>query len=425
MREILRGDLIEAPALGQLDCLPGGCLLLEDGVVRGVVSDLPEEWRAVPVTDYGRRLILQGFVDAHLHGPQYPMLGSGMDLPLLAWLEKYAFPTEARFSDAGYARAVYRALARALAERGTTRVVMFSSLHTDATLILMEELAKAGLWGYVGKVNMDRNGGRDLQETTEESKRETLRWLEGCAPFATQLRPILTPRFTPSCTDALMAWLGELARARDLPVQSHLSENTGEIAWVRELHPDCAEYWESYAKFGLWNGRTAMAHCVHSSPRERAAMRRAGVLAVHCPDSNLNLCSGIAPVRRMLDEGVSVALGSDIAGGACLGMLEVMAQTVRASKGRSVLTDGEDCPLTAAEAYYLATTAGQRFFGAGDGFAVGERLHAVVIDDGALGPAEELSLPERLERVIYRAGRPEIDAVWAGGRQIFRRREGG
>lgn len=418
MRSILRGNLIQAPALGQLDCLPGGCLLLEDGAVRGVVPTPPEGWQEVPVTDYGDRLILQGFVDAHLHGPQYPMLGTAMDLPLLEWLERYAFPTEARFADPDYARAVYRALAADLAAHGTTRVVMFSSLHTDATLILMEELARAGLWGYVGKVNMDRNGGRNLQEATEDSKRETLRWLEQCGMFAPQIRPILTPRFTPSCTDGLMAWLGALARERDLPVQSHLSENTGEIAWVRELHPDCAEYWESYDKFGLWGRRTAMAHCVHSSARERRAMREAGVLAVHCPDSNINLCSGVAPVRRMLDEGVSVALGSDIAGGACLGMLEVMSQTVRASKARSLLTDGADRPLTAAEAYYLGTTAGQRFFGVGAGFAAGERLHAVVVDDNALGPASGLTLPQRLERAIYRAGQAEICAVWAGGRQI-------
>ena len=123
--------------------------------------------------------MLQSFADLHLHGAQYPMLGTGMDLPLLDWLNAYAFPTEARFADPDYARAIYRRLARELLENGTTRVCMFSSLHTDATLILMEELEKAGVTGYVGKVNMDRNAAPGvLEETTEASERATLRWLD-------------------------------------------------------------------------------------------------------------------------------------------------------------------------------------------------------------------------------------------------------
>mgnify|MGYP000807106218 FL=1 len=121
---------------------------------------------------------------------------------------------------------------------------MFSSLHTDATLILMEELEKAGVTGYVGKVNMDRNAAPGLlEETTEESRRETLRWLDACQDFRL-VKPMLTPRFTPSCTDELMAFLGKLAAERDLPVQSHLSENQAEMAWVRQLHPGCQQYWD-------------------------------------------------------------------------------------------------------------------------------------------------------------------------------------
>ena len=158
-------------------------------------------------------------------------------------------------------------LARDLAMNGTTRVCMFSSLHTDATWILMEELERAGVTGYVGKVNMDRNGLPGiLQETTEESVRETLRWLEGC--HFDHVKPILTPRFTPSCTDELMAALGRLAQEKGLYVQSHLSENLGEIQWVKELHPDCQQYWETYDKYGLWKEHTIMAHCVYSGEEE-------------------------------------------------------------------------------------------------------------------------------------------------------------
>ena len=411
----LKGNLIAAPRLGELECLPSGCLRLDDsGTVLAVLPQLPERVTE-PVQDFGDQLILQAFCDMHLHGPQYPMLGMGMDLPLLDWLNAYAFPMEARFADEAYARTVYRQLAANLIAGGTTRVAMFSSLHTEGTWILMEALEEAGITGYVGKVNMDRNSSQSLQETTATSQSETLRWLEGCVRFR-QIWPILTPRFTPSCTDELMAFLGRLAQDRALPIQSHLSENVAELEWVRTLHPDCHRYWETYNKFGLWKPGTIMAHCVYSDERERAAMAECGVLAVHCADSNCNLCSGTAPVRVMLQEGVPVALGSDIAGGAQLFIPQVAASSIRASKVRS-MADGSPF-LTVAEAYYLATTAGQRYFGAGDGFAVGQKLHAVVLDDVRFAAQAAYSLPERLERALYCAVPADIRAVYAEGRRV-------
>ncbi|MBQ9851697.1 MAG: amidohydrolase family protein, partial [Ruminiclostridium sp.] len=322
---ILKGTILSAGAPDRLDITEHGYLIAEDGTIIGVFPVLPEQYTGAPVEDYGEDLILQTFADMHLHGPQYPMVGTGMDLPLLDWLNTYTFPTEARFSDPDYARTVYRTLARDLVSHGTTRVCMFSSLHRPASLILMEELERAGVTGYVGKVNMDRNGTPGLlEESTRESMAETLAWLDQCEHF-THIKPILTPRFTPSCTDELMAFLGQLAKERGLPIQSHLSENQREIQWVRELHPDCPQYWQSYQKFGLWNDRTLMAHCVWSDETERAAIKAAGVTVVHCPDSNQNLCSGFAPVRVMLREGLKVALGSDIAGGDCLDMFDVTA----------------------------------------------------------------------------------------------------
>ena len=331
MAVILKGNIVSAPEPGRLDVTEHGYLIAENGGITGVYPVLPEQYAGAAVEDYGDALIVQAFADLHLHAPQYPMLGMGMDLPLLDWLNAYAFPTEAGFSDTDYARTVYRRLAQELASHGTTRVCMFSSLHTDATLILMEELENAGITGCVGKVNMDRNAAPGvLEETTETSMRETLRWLDACQGFR-HIRPVLTPRFTPSCTDELMAFLGKLAAERNLPVQSHLSENGAEMAWVRQLHPDCGQYWETYAKYGLWNDRTVMAHCVWSDERERQAIKDAGVTVVHCADSNQNICSGIAPVRVMLDEGLKVALGSDIAGGDHLDMFDVTASAIRAA----------------------------------------------------------------------------------------------
>jgi len=415
--EIIKGNIVEAKRFGAPEITENGYIVLENGVILGVFDELPEQYRSAPVTDYGDSLILQGFCDMHLHAPQYPMLGMGMDLQLLDWLKTYTFKTEARFSDTEYARRVYKQLASELIGNGTTRVCMFSSSHAEATLALMEALEKAGVSGYVGKVNMDRDSG-ECQETTEDSKRETLRWLEGCARFQ-GVRPILTPRFTPSCTNDLMAWLGERAGEQGLYVQSHLSENQREIELVKKLHPECSQYWETYDRYGLWKERTVMAHCVLSDEREQDAMIEHNVLCVHCPDSNINICSGFAPVRRMKRRGVWVALGSDIAGGAELHMLRVMTSAIRASKAKAIETKGGDAFLTVGEAYYLGTSAGARYFGDRDGFAPGNRLHAVVIDDGALPESTRpLAVSERFERAVYLAGEKDITAVYAAGKRV-------
>lgn len=419
--ELLRGNIIHAPALGRLETLERGYLLLDDGVICGIYDALPEQYANLPCRDYGDRLIMQSFGDMHLHAPQYPMLGMGMDLPLMDWLKTYTFRTEARFADTDYARQTYRRLARELIENGTTRVCMFSSLHTEATWILMEELENAGVTGYVGKVNMDRNALPGiLEESTEQSMAETLRWLDGCR-FA-HIKPILTPRFTPSCSEELLGWLGRLARERELYVQSHLSESDGEIAMVAALHPDCKQYWETYDKHGLWKEHTLMAHCVHSDERERRAMRESGVVVVHCADSNINICSGVCPVRQMLREGMWVTLGSDIAGGAQLPMYQVITATIRASKARRIMDQWSSDFLTVPEAYYLATTSAQCYFGGGAGFAVGDKLHAIVVDDSTLAePVRPLTLQERFERTIYLMGKENIRAVWSEGRCVVER----
>lgn len=198
-------------------------------------------------------------------------------------------------------------------KNGTTRVSIFSSLHRPATLILMEELERAGVRGYVGKVNMDRNGGERLQEITGGVH-------SGDPPLAGGVSGLPGPQTHPDAplhpllhgrSDGLP---GEAARERDLPVQSHLSENRAEMELVGRLHPDCRQYWETYAKFGLWKEGTLMGPLRPLRPA--GAGRHAlggGSPAVHCAASNNALCSGIAPVRVMLNEGVKVALGSDVA----------------------------------------------------------------------------------------------------------------
>lgn len=415
---ILKGNIISSDGFDKLSIYENSFLVSDDnGSIVGIFKDLPKEYQKERVVDYKDALIMQSFSDMHLHAPQYPMLGMGMDLELIDWLNTYTFPTEAHFKDNELARKVYKKLAHELVKNGTTRVAMFSSLHKEATLILMEELEKAGVCGYVGKVNMDRNGGVDLEETTQESIEETKDWLKKCN--FKNIKPIITPRFTPSCTNELMEELGKIARANNLPIQSHLSENQGEIAWVKELHPDCNEYWETYKKYGLWNNKTLMAHCVHSSQRELDAMKEAGVYVVHCASSNNNLISGYASIKKMVKEGVRVVLGSDIAGGDHLSMFDNVSASIRASKGRDILDNWKSGFLTVEEAFYLSTSAANSFFDEKDGFAKGNKLHCLVLDDKDLVSVRPLSIKERFERSMYLREENAIKAVYSNGKLIY------
>ena len=418
---ILHGNILFSKSYDELVTYEDSYLIVENGKVREICSVLPEQYKGAEITDYGKGVIIPAFSDLHVHASQYIERALGMDMLLSDWLNQYTFPQETRFADMDYARPIYDAFIDDMIRHGTFHACIFATIHREATSYLIRRMEERGLYGYVGKVNMDRNGlpGK-LQETTEESVRETLRWLDGC--HFEHVKPIITPRFTPSCTNELMTQLGKLANERGLYVQSHLSENTNEIAWVRELHPDCTQYWETYNKYGMWKDHTLMAHCVHSDERERRAIKDAGVVVVHCADSNVNICSGICPVRQMVREGLWVTLGSDIAGGAQLPMYKVITMSIRTSKARRVTDEWHPDFLTVPEGYYLGTTAGHKYFGAGDGFAVGDRLHAVVIDDGDFPEAAHpLTVQERFERAIYMTHRHNIVSVWSDGREVVRR----
>lgn len=416
---VLRGNVLYTPQCGSLALHPDSYLVCENGRVAGIFRDLPEPYRTFPVEDFGDKLILPGLVDLHVHAGQYAFRGLGMDRELLAWLEHNAFPEESRFADAAYAARAYAIFVDALRRSATTRACIFATLHRPATLRLMQLLEDAGMPCYVGKVNMDRNSPDTLRETTEESLAETRRWLEESRAFS-RVRPILTPRFIPSCTDALMAGLGRLQREFHVPAQSHLSENLSEIDWVQSLCPDTRFYGEAYDRVGLFGGDcpTIMAHCVWSGPEERALLKENGVFIAHCPQSNMNVSSGIAPIKQYLREGQRVGLGSDVAGGAHLSIFRAMTDAIQCSKLRWRLVDQDTPALTLPEALYMATKGGGAFFGKVGSFEPGYAFDAVVVDDSHLPTTRTCTLEERLERFVYLSdGQP--CAKYAAGYRLF------
>ncbi len=416
----ISGTVITANESDKLDILENGVIITDcGGTIQGVYArdELPELYKSADITDFGSRIITTAFCDLHLHAPQYPMLGLGMDLPLMQWLYNYTFRTEALFKDASFAREVYSALARELIARGTTHVCVFSSVHTDSSIILAQELEKAGIYGYAGKVSMDRNTTDELMETTRGALSEERRFIEGVLSSSVSIKPIVTPRFTPSCTDELMAGLGKLKKEYSLRAQSHLSENFEEIEMVRSLCPDCERYYETYQKAGLFEENTVMAHCVHSDDTERAAIKASGVWAAHCPNSNTNVYSGLAPVRKMMNEGIKVGLGSDIAGGDKLSMRHVACAAIRVSKLRYYYANRaeEERFLDVSEAFSLASSRPREFFNLSRGFEAGEKLDAIVFDESTQGPSIPLNNSERFERLIYSDDPRDIFAVYSMG----------
>lgn len=419
---VLKGNICYSQDAQTLVTVEQGYLVCLDGRSAGVYRELPQEYASFPLTDYGDRMIVPGLVDLHLHAPQYSFRGLGMDLELLEWLNTRTFPEEAKYRDTEYAKKAYSIFADNMKRSATTRACIFATLHREATEVLMDLMEESGLKTMIGKVNMDRNSPDFLiEDSAEASAEETVRWLEEISGRYRNTEPILTPRFIPTCSDELMERLKEIQTRYGLAMQSHLSENQGEIAWVKELCPWSRFYGDAYDHFGLFgNGvRTIMAHCVWPPEEEVARMRDNGVFVAHCPQSNTNLSSGIAPVRTYLDEGIQVGLGTDVAGGVGESIFRAMADAIQVSKLRWRLVDESLKPLTVEEAFYLGTKGGGAFFGKTGSFEPGYELDAVVLNDESLRHPQPLDLKDRLERFIYISDERHIDAKYVAGCQVF------
>ncbi len=403
-RFVLKGDICYSVDKNTLKSVKNGYCVCRDSLCCGVFEKLPKEYETLPLYDYSDKLIIPGLVDLHTHAPQFSFRGLNMDCELIDWLNNNAFKEESKFSDLDYAEKAYSIFADAMKSSVTTRACIFATLHKDATSVLMDKMEETGIISYVGKVNMDRNSPDSLrEEDAETSATNTEQWIENTIDKYENTYPILTPRFIPSCSDELMKKLKNIQENFTLPVQSHLSENTDEIEWVRELCPNSKFYGDAYDRFGLFgnDAKTVMAHCVYSSDDEIELMKENEVYIAHCPASNTNISSGIAPIRKYIDIGLKVGLGSDVAGGHSLSLFRAIADTIQVSKLYTKLISDDFAPVRFPEAFYLATAGGGEFFGKVGTFKEGYEFDAVVIDDSVFPHPQKLTVSERLERAVY------------------------
>lgn len=423
---VLKGEIAYSKDKDTIESVEQGYVVCCEGICMGVYKELPEEYASLPLMDYSNRLIIPGMTDLHVHAPQYTFRGIGMDCELLDWLKMYTFPEEANYGDIDYARTAYAYFTEDLCRSFTSRAVVFATIHNEATMELMAQLERTGLVTYVGRVNMDRNGGGKLEETdAQTSMKQTLSWLNDIRDRFQYTFPILTPRFIPSCSDELMRALGKLSEEEYLRIQSHLSENPSEIAWVKELVPasDCyANAYELFGVMGTPERPSIMAHCVYCDAHEIEILKKHGAYVAHCPDSNLNLCSGIAPIRKMLDAGVHVGLGTDVAAGSSMSMLKTMLCALQVSKMYYRLIDHQCKPLTFEEAFFLATKGGGRYFGSVGSFEKGYEFDALIIDDSLMQSMRKMTARERVERIVYNDADCVIMKKYVQGRTVFERK---
>ncbi|XP_041642628.1 guanine deaminase [Cheilinus undulatus] len=369
---------------------------------------------------------MPGLVDTHIHASQYSFAGTALDMPLLQWLNTYTFPVESQFKDLDFANKVYTQVVRRTLRNGTTTACYHATIHTDASLLLGQIANDFGQRALVGKVCMDRNNAvKHYKETSQESQEETCRFIaELLNKKYPRVKPVVTPRFAPSCTGALLGQLGAIAKNNNLHIQSHISENVEEVKLVQELFPDSESYTDIYHKYNLLTDKTVMAHGCHLTDEELTVFRETGASLSHCPNSNISLCSGILDVRNVLKHKVKLGLGTDVAGGYSASMLDAIRRALDSSK---VLTiqDPDYETLTFEEVFRLATLGGSQALSMDDqtgNFEEGKDFDALRVNVAAPGgPIDLIQCDDPkilLEKFLNLGDDRNIVEVFVAGRKV-------
>ncbi len=380
-------------------------------------------------------LLLPGLVDLHVHAPQWPQLGTGLDLPLEQWLLEYTFPLEAQYADTQFASTVWDDLITTLIACGTTTAVYYSSNHTEATTALAQACARHGQRALVGRVAMDHPTNTPewyRDGSASEGVAASAASIEAVTAIASPMvKPIITPRFTPACSDALLAGLGELAAATGMSVQTHCAESDWHCAYDLDRFGDTGA--AVLERFGLMRPSTILAHADHLNHDDMSitVQHRAGV--AHCPLSNAYFANAVFGVRQALTAGVKVGLGSDIAGGARPGLMGVCQDAVTVSR---MLEDGVDpardavvrgvgdSRIDTVTAFWLATAAGADVVDLPVGLIEpGRCFDAIAVrtdrPGGLIRVWDGIDDETRLfEKVVRLATADDIDKVWVNGSLI-------
>lgn len=397
-----------------------GGVLIRDGKIAAVgeADELRAAHARADVTDYGDGLIMAGFVDAHVHYPQTGMIAS-WGKRLIDWLNTYTFPEEMRFGDADYARQMADLYLDLTAQNGTTTMVSYCTIHPESVEAFFQAVQERGQRVVAGKTCMDRNAPDGLRDTPQSAYDDSKRLLEAWHGVD-RIEYAITPRFSPTSTPEQLEALGALwAEHPDCLMQTHLSEQTDEIAWVKSLFPDARDYLDTYEKFGLLGGRGLYGHAIHLEPRERDRLREVDAALIHCPTSNTFIGSGLFDMAGLRAAGQRVGLATDTGGGSSFSMLRTMAAAYEVGQLRGT-------PLHAGQLLWLATQGSAtslRMEGKIGNIALGLEADLIVLDLGstpaiAQRSARAADLWEAVFPTIMMGDDRAIRAVHIAGRQV-------
>lgn len=379
------------------------------------------------LVDFGDKIVIPGMIDTHVHLPQYDMVA--MDgYELLDWLSHYIFPAEKRFESPKVAQEAARRFFEDMQANGTTTACIYNTVHKDATERAFEEAERSGLRVFMGKVMMDQNCPDFLREKTSESL-ETSELL--CKAWhgkdGGRLNYVFTPRFAPTCSRELMKGASKLAKKHSAYIQTHLSENRGELNLVKTLFPESKNYTDVYEKAGLLTPRTIMAHCIYLDEPELLILKNYSTKISHCPSSNFFLKSGIFDIGKTTAAGLDVGLGSDVGGGPNLSLFREMANASNMSKVNYILSRGNSKVIDPTFAFYLATLGGAKVLGIENvvgNFSPGKEADFVVVDGAAIDPLRsnrKRTGNEILSQMIHRASEETVIATYVRGTRVYQK----
>ncbi|EMH4130728.1 guanine deaminase [Serratia marcescens] len=380
---------VEAPQQleERLRHVPDGLLLLNDGVIVWFGSWRQGEALLPPgfaVTEYRDKPIVPGFIDTHIHYPQTEMIGAYGD-QLLDWLNNYTFPTESRYGCEQHADAMSAFFLRELLSNGTTTALVFGTVHPQSVDTLFSQAAALNMRLIAGKVMMDRHAPEALLETPEQSYRQTRELIERWHGKG-RLGYAITPRFAPTSTPALLAQVQRLREEfPDVWLQTHLSENPQEVAWVKALFPQSQSYLDVYHRYGMTGGKSVFAHCLHLEEQEWDCLCETRSAIAFCPTSNLFLGSGLFDLQQAWRKRVKLGIGTDVGAGTTFNMLRTLGEAYKVGQLQHYR-------LAAVEAFYHATLGGARALSLDDkigNFNVGKEADFVVLDP-AVTPLQQL-----------------------------------
>jgi guanine deaminase len=403
-----------------------GLLVVEHGRIKaaGDYDKLKDTLPAgTQVRDYRGKVIMPGFIDTHIHYPQTDMIASPAP-GLLPWLDTYTFPTERQFKDPEHARGVADFFLDELTRCGTTTAMVFCTVHPESVDAFFSASQERNLRMIAGKVMMDRHCPDFLQDTAESGARESEELIRRWHNNGRQLYA-LTPRFAPTSTEAQMQLCGELARKySDVFLQTHVAENTDEVAWVKSLYPDARSYLDVYDHYGMLRPRSMYAHCVWLDDEDRARMAATGAAVSMCATSNLFLGSGLFNFAEADRHKVVLSLATDVGGGTSFSMLQTMNETYKVARMGGTY-------MPALRMFYRATLGGARSLrleGTIGNFAAGTEADFVVLDPRATPLLERRttrtdSLEELLFALALLGDDRTVAATYSAGRQVHQRGE--